>query len=109
MVRSGYGSHAKLALTKVEVAVLERRTERVTQSRALSIHGRTLEVFAPRGLADRFLARRRSIPSGHFGALDTRLDYETFNRVDRRAKRDYSPVECIGSRDPRWHNEQEIE
>jgi 2-polyprenyl-6-methoxyphenol hydroxylase-like FAD-dependent oxidoreductase len=44
----------ELALAKVEVAVLERRTERVTQSRALSIHGRTVEVFSLRGLADRF-------------------------------------------------------
>ena len=43
--------------------MLERRTERVTQSRALAIHGRTLEVFVLRGLADRFLARGRSIPS----------------------------------------------
>jgi len=55
--------------------VLERRAERVVQSRAVAIHGRPLEVFAFRGLADRFLARGRSIPSGHFGALDTRLDF----------------------------------
>lgn len=46
---------SELALAKVKVIVLERRAERVTQSRALAIHGRTLEVFALRGLADRFL------------------------------------------------------
>jgi 2-polyprenyl-6-methoxyphenol hydroxylase-like FAD-dependent oxidoreductase len=69
----------ELALAKVNVAVLERRTERVTQSRALAIHGRTLEVFALRGLADRFLARGRAIPSGHFGALDTRLDFSVID------------------------------
>jgi len=69
----------ELALAKVKVVVLERRTERVTQSRALAIHGRTLEVFALRGLADRFLARGRSIPSGHFGALDTRLDFSVID------------------------------
>jgi 2-polyprenyl-6-methoxyphenol hydroxylase-like FAD-dependent oxidoreductase len=60
-----------------EVTVLERRTERVTQSRAL--HGRTLEVFGLRGLADRFLARGRAIPSVHFGALDTRLDFSVID------------------------------
>ena len=46
---------SELALAKVKVVVLERRTERVAQSRALAIHGRTLEVFALRGLAERFL------------------------------------------------------
>ena len=71
----------ELALAKVRVVVLERRTERVVQSRALAIHGRTLEVFALRGLADRFLARGRAVPSGHFGALDTRLD---FSIIDTR-------------------------
>jgi 2-polyprenyl-6-methoxyphenol hydroxylase-like FAD-dependent oxidoreductase len=69
----------ELALAKVNVAVLERRTERVTQSRALAIHGRTLEVFALRGLADRFLARGRPVPSMHFGALDTRLDFSVID------------------------------
>jgi 2-polyprenyl-6-methoxyphenol hydroxylase-like FAD-dependent oxidoreductase len=62
---------SELALAKVKVVVLERRTERVAQSRALAIHGRTLEVFALRGLAERFLACGRRIPTGHFGALDT--------------------------------------
>ena len=46
----------ELALAKVKVCVLERRTERVTQCRALGIQGRTLEVFALRGLADRFVS-----------------------------------------------------
>ena len=69
----------ELALAKVKVTVLERRTERVTQSRALSIHGRTLEVFALRGIVDRFLTRGRAIPSGHFGALDTRLDFSVID------------------------------
>jgi 2-polyprenyl-6-methoxyphenol hydroxylase-like FAD-dependent oxidoreductase len=62
----------ELALAKVNVAVLERRAEPTTLSRALAIQGRTLEVFALRGLADRFLARGRPIPNGHFGALETR-------------------------------------
>jgi len=69
----------ELALAKVKVVVLERRTERVVQSRALAIHGRTLEVFSLRGLADRFLARGRPVPSMHFGALDTRLDFSVID------------------------------
>lgn len=66
---------SELALAKVKVVVLERRTERATQSRALSIHGRTMEVFALRGLADRFLSRGQPTSAGHFGALDTRLNF----------------------------------
>jgi 2-polyprenyl-6-methoxyphenol hydroxylase-like FAD-dependent oxidoreductase len=69
----------ELALAKVKVAVLERRAERVTQSRALGIQVRTLEVFALRGLADRFLSRGRQIPSFHFGGLETRLDYSVLD------------------------------
>lgn len=69
----------ELALAKVNVAVLERRAEPVTQSRALAIQGRTLEVFALRGLADRFLSRGRPIPKGHFGALETPLDFSVFD------------------------------
>jgi 2-polyprenyl-6-methoxyphenol hydroxylase-like FAD-dependent oxidoreductase len=52
----------ELALAKVNVAVLEPRAEPVTQSRGLVIQGRTLEIFALRGLADRFLSRGRPIP-----------------------------------------------
>lgn len=70
---------SELALAKVNVIVFERRAERVTQSRALAIHGRTLEVFALRGLADRFLSRGRRIPTGHFGGLDTPLDFSVFD------------------------------
>jgi 2-polyprenyl-6-methoxyphenol hydroxylase-like FAD-dependent oxidoreductase len=69
----------ELALAKVSVAVLERRAEPVIQSRALAIQGRTLEVFALRGLADRFLSRGRPIPVGHFGGLTTALDFSVFD------------------------------
>ena len=69
----------ELALAKVNVAVLERRAEPTTQSRALAIQGRTLEVFALRGLADRFLARGRPIAKGHFGGLSTALDFSVFD------------------------------
>ena len=69
----------ELALAKVNVAVLERRAEPIIQSRALGIQGRTLEVFALRGLADRFLSRGRPIPKGHFGGLGTALDFSVFD------------------------------
>ncbi|WMT76508.1 FAD-dependent oxidoreductase [Bradyrhizobium sp. Ash2021] len=69
----------ELALAKVKVAVLERRADVVTQSRALAMQGRTLEVFALRGLADRFLARGRPIPKGHYAGLSTPLDFSVFD------------------------------
>jgi 2-polyprenyl-6-methoxyphenol hydroxylase-like FAD-dependent oxidoreductase len=69
----------ELALVKVKVLVLERRIERVTQSRALTIHGRTLEVFALRGIAERFLSQGRPMAGFHFGGLDTLLDFSTLD------------------------------
>lgn len=69
----------ELALAQLKVAVLERRTERVTQSRALTIHGRTLEVFALRGIVERFLSLGRPVPNFHFGALGTRIDFSTLD------------------------------
>jgi 2-polyprenyl-6-methoxyphenol hydroxylase-like FAD-dependent oxidoreductase len=69
----------ELALAKVKVAVLERRAEAVTQSRGLAIQGRTLEVFALRGIADRFLSRGRPILKGHFAGLGTGLDFSVFD------------------------------
>ena len=47
-------------------------------SRGLAIQGRTVEVFAMRGLADRFVSRGRTIPQGHFGGLSTGLDFSVF-------------------------------
>ncbi|MEW5420789.1 FAD-dependent monooxygenase [Amorphus sp. 3PC139-8] len=69
---------SELALRKVSVAVLERRLERVSQSRALTVHGRTLELFALRGIAERFLSRGVKVPTGHFAVLNTRLDFSVF-------------------------------
>src|ERR1700738_4360742 len=69
----------ELALAKVKVLVLERRAERVTQSRALTLHGRTLEVFALRGIVERFLSQGRPNPGFFFGGLDTLLDFSTLD------------------------------
>lgn len=68
----------ELRLAGLQVAVVERRRERVQQSRALTLHGRTLEMLGLRGLAGRFLARGMKIPQGHFAVLPTRLDFSVF-------------------------------
>lgn len=69
----------ELRLAGVSVIVLERRAKPVQQSRALTIHGRTIEMLAQRGVADRFLARGMKLPTGHFASLDTRLDFSVID------------------------------
>src|SRR5260370_20723579 len=69
----------ELALANVKVAVIERRANRITQSRALAVHGRTLEMFALRGIAERFVARGRPVPNFHFAALATEVDFSVFD------------------------------
>ncbi|WP_226000367.1 monooxygenase [Paenibacillus sp. BJ-4] len=66
---------AELALAKVSVCVIERLEEPVSQSRALTLHPRTLEMFDMRGLKERFMQHGRPISTGHFAMLDTRLDF----------------------------------
>jgi 2-polyprenyl-6-methoxyphenol hydroxylase-like FAD-dependent oxidoreductase len=65
----------ELRLGGLDVAVIERREERILQSRAGTLHCRTLEMFDLRGLADRFLASGKRLPAWHYGMLDTRLDF----------------------------------
>jgi 2-polyprenyl-6-methoxyphenol hydroxylase-like FAD-dependent oxidoreductase len=69
----------ELALAKVKVAVLERRAGPVAHSRALTVHSRTLEVFAMRGIVDRFVSRGRPVSTYHYGGLDTKLDVSVFD------------------------------
>ncbi|WP_276314473.1 FAD-dependent monooxygenase [Streptomyces sp. Z26] len=70
---------AELALAGVRVRVLERRPSRQRDSRALILHPRSLEVLDLRGIADRFLARGRTVPTGHFAGLGTRLDFSALD------------------------------
>src|SRR5258706_10549795 len=65
----------ELALTKVKVLGRDRRTERIPQARGWTLHGGTLEVFALRGIAERFLSQGCPIAGFHFGGLDTLLDF----------------------------------
>ncbi|MEU8993336.1 FAD-dependent monooxygenase [Streptomyces caniferus] len=66
---------AELALGGVRVQILERRTAAQRDSRALTLHPRSVELMDQRGLAERFLALGRPIPEWHFAGLDTRLDF----------------------------------
>jgi 2-polyprenyl-6-methoxyphenol hydroxylase-like FAD-dependent oxidoreductase len=66
---------SELALRGIEVVVVERLEQPVPYSKALTIHPRTLEMFAQRAILDRFLERGMRLPTGHFGVLDSRLDF----------------------------------
>ncbi|MFG2617340.1 monooxygenase [Streptomyces sp. NPDC048507] len=65
----------ELALAGVRALVVERRTEPQRDSRALTLHPRSIELMDQRGLSDRFLALGRTVPGWHFAGLDTRLDF----------------------------------
>ncbi|MCY9656301.1 FAD-dependent oxidoreductase, partial [Paenibacillus thiaminolyticus] len=73
---AGLMAACELALAGVDALVLERRTERVRNSRALTLHSRSLELMAMRGIADRFLARGQTLPTGHYANLETRLRFD---------------------------------
>jgi 2-polyprenyl-6-methoxyphenol hydroxylase-like FAD-dependent oxidoreductase len=66
---------AELHRGGVRPVVLERRAERPPHSKALTIYPRTVEQFAMRGLADRWLAEGTPVPSSHFALLKNRLDF----------------------------------
>lgn len=66
---------AELRYGGADVTVLEERTERDPNSKALTVHARTLELLDSRGVADPLLAEGMRVPSGHFAVLDSRLDF----------------------------------
>jgi len=65
----------ELRLGGATVTVVETRTERDPNSKALTIHPRTIEIFDSRGIVDPFLAEGVRIPNGHFGGLPDRMDF----------------------------------
>jgi 2-polyprenyl-6-methoxyphenol hydroxylase-like FAD-dependent oxidoreductase len=68
---------AELALAKVDVTVLERRSNHVlVGSRAGGFHSRTIEVLDQRGVADRFLAEGQVAQAAMFAT--TVLDMSDF-------------------------------
>jgi 2-polyprenyl-6-methoxyphenol hydroxylase-like FAD-dependent oxidoreductase len=66
---------AELHRGGVRPVVLERRAERSPHSKALTLYPRTLELFAMRGIADRWLDEGTQVPSSHFAMLTSRLDF----------------------------------
>ncbi|MGW8556343.1 FAD-dependent monooxygenase [Streptomyces tubercidicus] len=69
----------ELALGGVRVQILERRTEAQRNSRALTLHPRSVELMDQRGLVERLLVRGRPVPGWHYAALDTRLDFSALD------------------------------
>ncbi|MFG3100158.1 monooxygenase [Streptomyces sp. NPDC048182] len=65
----------ELALAGVRPLVVERRPEPQRDSRALTLHPRSVELLDMRGLAPRFLAAGTTVPGWHFAGLRTRLDF----------------------------------
>jgi 2-polyprenyl-6-methoxyphenol hydroxylase-like FAD-dependent oxidoreductase len=70
---------AELKIAGIDVLVLEKEAERVPHSKALALYPRTLELFAMRGLVERWLAEGTPVPSSHFALLQTRLDFSSLD------------------------------
>lgn len=70
---------AELRLGGASVTVLEARYERDPNSKALTIHPRTVEIFDCRGVVAPFLAEALRIPNGHFGGLPDRMDFSVLD------------------------------
>lgn len=75
---SGLWLACELKLAGVSVCVIEKRTLPIDQSRSLTIHGRTLEMFSMRGLADRFLTTGRPMRAWQFAGLKTQIGFSGF-------------------------------
>ncbi|GGM14357.1 hypothetical protein GCM10010129_68200 [Streptomyces fumigatiscleroticus] len=56
---------AELRRADITVAVVETRTERATRSRATTVHPRTIERFASRGVHEPFVSEGIPLPGGH--------------------------------------------
>ncbi|MDJ1134239.1 monooxygenase [Streptomyces iconiensis] len=69
----------ELALAGVRTRILERRAEPQRDSRALTLHPRSLELMDQRGLLDRFLSLGRTVPGWHFARLPTHLDFSALD------------------------------
>lgn len=68
---------AELALAKVDVAIVERRTSQALEgSRAGGLHARTLEVLDQRGVVDRFLSQGQVAQVAGFATIP--LDISDF-------------------------------
>ncbi len=67
----------ELALAKVDVAIVERRSNQdLTGSRAGGLHSRSIEILDQRGIADRFLSQGKTCQIAGFAWI--RLDMSDF-------------------------------
>jgi hypothetical protein len=64
---------AELCLAGVSVEVLEARAQRSPRSKAITLHARTLEVLAMRGLAGQFVNSGAHLLTYHFGMLEQKM------------------------------------
>ncbi|MBY8912565.1 monooxygenase [Bacillus sp. YC2] len=76
---------SELTLAGVKTTVIERLKKTVPYSKALALHPRTLELFAMRGILERFLDKGTKQSAGHFSMLDARLDFSVLD-----SKQNYS-------------------
>jgi 2-polyprenyl-6-methoxyphenol hydroxylase-like FAD-dependent oxidoreductase len=70
---------SELALAGVDVTILEERAQRDPISKGFTIQPRTLELWASRGIVDRFLELGTAVPNSHLALLDNRLDYRALD------------------------------
>jgi len=71
----GLWAAGELARRDLDVVVLEKLDRPTPHSKALTVHPRTLEVFAQRGIAAEAINAGLQIGSGHFANLDKRMDF----------------------------------
>jgi 2-polyprenyl-6-methoxyphenol hydroxylase-like FAD-dependent oxidoreductase len=65
---------AELALAGVDAAIVERRANQdLAGSRAGGLHARTIEIFAQRGIAERFLSQGQKAPVASFAFIPLAL------------------------------------
>ncbi|MDN6178538.1 MAG: FAD-dependent monooxygenase, partial [Micrococcaceae bacterium] len=65
----------ELQIGGVQALVIEAAAVRPQYSKALTVHPRTLEILAMRGIHEQMLEEGLRIPNGHFGVLENRLDF----------------------------------
>ncbi|MHA4818682.1 SDR family oxidoreductase [Streptomyces aculeolatus] len=66
----------ELRLAGVQVVVVEQRPAPTTESRASTLHARTMELLDQRGLAERFLPAPNDL-AGHFGGIPLPLTLDS--------------------------------
>lgn len=65
----------ELRLANVSTLIIDQTVEIDPNSRALTIHPRTIEILASRGTHEQLLAEGARIPTGHFALLNSRLNF----------------------------------